>query len=166
MGYEYYKKALKLIKENEGLLVKTKGAELEVIQLAEKKLGVKFPEVYKQFLKDFGYLNFEALQVFGIVNNELIDESGVPDGIWYTLDERLRYNFPNELLIIADFGIGELYCLDLSSNNEYGKVIAYIPGYDDNEQIREVIADNFGEFLYKQIEEEIEFEKQYEKQNV
>lgn len=162
MSYEYYKKALKLIKENEGLLVKTKGAELEVIQLAEKKLGVKFPEVYKQFLKDFGYLNFEALQVYGIVNNKLIDKSSVPDGIWYTLDERLRYNFPNELLIIADFGIGELYCLDLSSNNEYGKVIAYILGYDDNEQIREVIADNFGEFLYKQIE----FEKQYEKQNV
>ena len=103
---------------------------------------------------DFGVLYFDDLEIYGIVNDEIGEEIGTPDAIWYTLDERKGMNLPENLIIIANFGEGELYCLDLNNINKTNgepKVIIYIPGYGLDEQPNEIIAEDFGEFLYNQL---------------
>ncbi len=154
MSYKDYEKSLDLIRENKGLLIESKGASKETIELAEKKLNINFSYLYNKFLMDFGVLYFDDLEIYGIVNDEIGEEIGTPDAIWYTLDERKGMNLPENLIIIANFGEGELYCLDLNNINKTNgepKVIIYIPGYGLDEQPNEIIAEDFGEFLYNQL---------------
>lgn len=129
-----------------------------LIVAAEKILGVTFPQSYRRFLQDYGAGSFGSAEVYGVLH-ENFEESGVPDGIWLTLQLREEGDFPATLVVIYSVGDGELFCLDtgLSSDNE-APVVTFTPG-GSLDQRRELIAEDFGLFFLDLVQQEIGYLK-------
>lgn len=132
------------------------GRTSELINSAEEKLGLKFTGLYLNYLQTFGAGNFGAQEIFGIISND-IENSSVPDAIWYTLTERKESNLPSNLLIIYDTGSDVLFCLDYNQldENREPKVVSFVPGVELESQTYEIIANDFGDFLLDLVKQEI-----------
>ena len=159
MNFNYYLEASNLIKINENLCYKfgyknfeKMSAKKNTIQRAEKNLKYKFPKTYRKFLENFGMLEINGIQIYGILGNALFEENNVEDVVELTLNQRKEVFIPENYLIISELGDGEIFCLSLNNSDEDNqKVVAFTPGMDkDNFEVEE-IADSFGEFLYKII---------------
>ncbi|EFR92250.1 SMI1 / KNR4 family, partial [Listeria innocua FSL S4-378] len=112
---------------------------------------------YKTFLADYGALTFGSIEIYGVFKEDF-EDSGIPDTVWSTMNERKLVDMPKHLTILLNTGMGELYCLNfavLNSHNE-PKVTSYYPGFPEKSQQNEVLYDSFGEFLLDMIKEEIE----------
>lgn len=148
MSMEAYNQAKKIILSNAELSDFVGPRSRELIIQAEEKLGLKFTGSYLDFLLSFGAGNFGSQEIFGIISSDF-ENSSVPDAIWYTLTERRESNLLNNLLIIHDTGSDEVFCLDFNKiDNNEPKVVSFFPGVDLDKQKYEIIANDFGDFLY------------------
>ncbi|WNS75999.1 SMI1/KNR4 family protein [Bacillus sp. DTU_2020_1000418_1_SI_GHA_SEK_038] len=156
MGVETYQKAKQIILNEEEISDFVGGRTIELINLAEEKLGLRFTGLYLDYLKTFGAGNFGAQEIYGIINNDF-ENSSVPDAIWYTLTERKEINLPSNLLVIYDTGSDELFCLDFNQTDDNGepKVVSFVPGVELKSQTYEIIANDFGDFLLDLVKQEI-----------
>ncbi|EHR7112523.1 SMI1/KNR4 family protein [Listeria monocytogenes] len=157
MSIEKYNQAKNLIEENDYLVEDFGGASDTIIEKAQVVLNVNFPEDYKTFLADYGALTFGSIEIYGVFKEDF-EDSGIPDAVWSTMNERKLVDMPKHLTILLNTGMGELYCLNfavLNSHNE-PKVTSYYPGFPEKSQQNEVLYDSFGEFLLDMIKEEIE----------
>lgn len=68
------------------------------IENAEKRLGVKFPDDYIWFLKNFGAGGVAGIEVYGLVKGGLV----CCDIFKYTLECREEYNLPHSFVIICN----------------------------------------------------------------
>ncbi len=128
--------------------------DLETIAAAESALGRSFPPTYRAFLQQLGAGNFGAFEVYGITSNNF-ESAKVPNGIWLTLRERRSGVLPDNLLIIGDTGDGAYYCIELIRDQE-ARVVVFCPGIRiANQHPYEVVASDFGEFLLRQVTEEL-----------
>lgn len=85
------------------------GVTKEDILKFENILGVKFGHKYKEFLKEFGCLNIEYLEFYGICG----DNNSDPSTIHATLEKRkLNDNFPLNMVVIFEIGNGVAYTVD------------------------------------------------------
>ncbi|UOQ94879.1 SMI1/KNR4 family protein [Halobacillus shinanisalinarum] len=156
MSIETYQKAKEIILSNEDMADFVGGRTNGLIKMAEGKLGLKFTGLYLDFLKTLGAGNFGAQEIYGILKDDF-ENSSVPDAIWFTLTERKETGLPNDLLVIYDTGGDELFCLDFNKLDENGepKVVSYVPGMKLDDQVYQVIAHDFGEFLLGLVRQEL-----------
>lgn len=76
---------------------------------AEKKLGVSLPKDYIIFLKQYGGLTLNYMEVYGIKGN--------PSSVNMTLAERKHdETIPKTHIVISDVGNGDIYCLTKKGN--------------------------------------------------
>lgn len=123
--------------------------EEEVIQKAEKILGLAFPPSYRMFISRYGCGDIEGLEIYGIIDDDFVNSS-VPDAVWLTLNERSS-GLPDTYIIIAG-GDGEFYVIDTRYKNSDGE--SSIFSYEiDGSVIK--IAEDFGEYLLAQLKEVI-----------
>ncbi|EHC6194407.1 SMI1/KNR4 family protein [Listeria monocytogenes serotype 1/2a] len=157
MSIEKYNQAKDVIEENDYLVDDFGGASDTIIEKAQVVLNVNFPEDYKAFLADFGALTFGSIEIYGVFKEDF-ENSGIPDTVWSTMNERKLVDMPKHLTILYNTGMGELYCLNFADLNSYNepKITSYYPGFPEKSQHNEVLYDNFGEFLLDMIQEEIE----------
>lgn len=156
MSYKDYEEAIRLIHDNHENLSCIGGRSDELIKKAEERLNLKFSNIYKDFLQNFGAMSFGAEEFYGLVREDF-DNSRIPDAIWYTLVERIQVSLPDTLLVIYDTGSEELFCLDFRKLTSEGEpaVVVFVPGVDLDYQKYEIIANDFGEFLLKRIKIEL-----------
>ena len=130
----------------------------ELIQKAEKILGLYFPPSYKEFLKCYGGGGFGSFEVDGILDSENLMAAGSPNMVWCTLNMR-QYGFSSNFIRIADVGDGSYYCIDASTTdpNEERPVVWW-----NGWNATEIEAPTFADFLLKQIEMRLEWEKEEE----
>lgn len=167
MSFENYEKALKIIGENKNIMDCVGERSNELVLKAEKALGLKLPRQYKDFVLRFGAGDFGAVEFYGLIDDDF-ENSGIPDVVWVTLNNRKKFNFPKHLLIIYYTGFEELFCLDfnnLNRNNE-PRVVSFAISADIEHQTYEIIADDFGDFLLDSIEQELEFIKEEEEESM
>ena len=121
--------------------------EESLIQRAEAALELIFPPTYRLFLKKFGCGGFGGFEVYGIIDDHFY-KSGIPNGIWLTLDDRNLYNIPHSFIIIGSLGYGPSYVLDSSQPNKEGEypVLVYSVGEEP-----EKVNEDFGDFLLEKI---------------
>ncbi|MCT0162791.1 SMI1/KNR4 family protein [Lactiplantibacillus pentosus] len=152
-----YKQAKVLIDENEDLVDDFGGASNKLVEMGEIKLGVQFPSEYKQFLLEHGALTFGAAEIYGIFTEDF-ENSGVPDVVWATLDERKLVKMPLHLVMIYNTGMGEVFCLNYRELNadQEPKITSYFPGFVEDNQKNEVLYNDFGDFLLDVVEGELE----------
>jgi antitoxin YobK len=141
-------KAAEIIEANRESAEIVGGVPFEEVWVAEGKLGVTLPESYKQFLQQFGAVNLEGSQIYGLGT----PDSGLPSVIFAT--ETLRGSddfFPADLVVIQDTGEGDLLCLATSRMSEEGEcpVVQWIPEMSFEEQAFEVINSTFAHFLLR-----------------
>lgn len=156
MSIDNYNKAKLIVEQNSNYSFFIGKTEKKIIQLAEKEIGFEFIGTYRNFLEDFGAGNFGGTEIYGITGNELKNPS-VPNAIWYNLKQRKHFNFPNNLFAIYYTGSEEIFCLDYKNKNVDGEplIVSYIIGVDMKDQPYELIAQDFGDFLLKQVTEEL-----------
>lgn len=130
----------------------------ELITKVEDALNVKITGTYKQFLLDFGFLLFGGLEVFGIPHENILKQNeDCTNVVINTLESREEINLQENLLVIHNFGNGELYCLDLSSNQP--QVVAIWDEQSEDDEyppVTEIIAETFEDFLEEYTAMEIE----------
>lgn len=156
MNTTLYDEAKKIIEENKNLADDFGGASNAVIKKAQLVLGVEFPEEYRLFLTHFGALTFGSREIYGVFREDF-ENSGVPDAVWLTINERNLVSMPKHLVIIYNTGMGDMYCMnfkDLNSENN-PKITSYFPGFSEKAQENEVLYNSFGEFLLDIVNEEL-----------
>lgn len=121
----------------------------ELIEKAEKVLGLAFPPTYRAFLKRYGCGDIAGFEVYGILH-ENFNDSGIPDAVWLTLDERRSANLPLSLVLVSDVGDGSYYAIDCGSRNDEGDcpVVIWTQGGIQTEQVHS----DFGEFARIRLE--------------
>ncbi|MFD2867979.1 SMI1/KNR4 family protein [Kurthia populi] len=139
------------------------GVTPELIAAFEKTIGFEIKGSYKQFLLDFGFLSFGSLEIFGIPHKEILKQNeDDTNALTQTLASRKEINLSENLLIIYNFGNGELYCLDLSE--AVPKVVVIWDAEAENNAhppITEVIADSFEDFFEEYVNAEMtDFEEE------
>jgi hypothetical protein len=147
MSMADYEQAKQIINANKGKGTFVGPRPEALVKKAEVALGVRFPATYRQFLLDYGAGNFGSAEFYGVIDDDW-EESSVPDGVWYTLNERAESSMPTELVVVGDTGAGELYVLDLAE--EPGRVCIVDPGTAMT--ARERIAADFGAFLLDRVQ--------------
>lgn len=112
----------------------------EIINVAEKELGLNLPDEYKWFIKNYGQGGIGGVQILGVskVNKPMFRDVTV---------EYRNYGLPNNLIVIENCDEW-LYCLDTDTE----KVIAW-------DRIRGVLGERYNtflEFLADRFNDEIE----------
>ncbi len=159
MGTREYDKAVELMSHYPTLMQFVGPRSEELIQSAEDRLEVQFPGSYRSFILNFGAGSFGSFEVYGVINDNF-EKSTIPNGIWATLDAQKRFNLPAKLVIIGSDGMGDDYVLDLRRQSQtYLSVIIYSVGLQEREQDIEVMAPDFGSFLYSKVKEQIEIHR-------
>ena len=156
MSIEDYRYAEELIEQNEELSDFVGACPSELIEKAEHKLGVKFPDSYREFLLRYGAGSFGSEEIYGVIKDDF-DNSGIPDAVWYTLKQRKEVELPEDLIIIYSTGGEGMFCLNLGGNHisREAPVVSYMIGHEPAAQKYEVIADDFGIFLLQLIKKEL-----------
>ena len=154
MSTKDYLEAEQLLERNEEICDFVGEVSEEIVMLAEKKLNLKFTDLYRNFILKYGAGNFGSIEIYGIIKEEF-ENSGIPDSIWYTLKQRKEINLPNNLIIIYHTGGDEVFCIDVEDK---AKIVSFVLGLELELQRYEVIAEDFGEFLLKMIKMELEVE--------
>jgi cell wall assembly regulator SMI1 len=121
-----------------------RGATPAAIAESESILGVAFPAVLREYLRDFGYLSIRHHELFGLGED-------VPSYLHMTtvvIEERTRFSprIPAWLLPIENNGAGDHYCLDLSTNSPDPRILFWSHEQDES-QSPEVVCASFSEWL-------------------
>jgi hypothetical protein len=133
---------------------------LELINQAQKILGIFFPMSYKKFVHIKGHGGPGGAFMPGIFDDRMqeLDRHGV---VWGVLQDRKSLGYPHHLIKLYDVGEGTTYCLDTSQMNAEGEcpVVAWpIGGYEET-PVLEIVAEDFGKFFLDLVEREIEYKK-------
>jgi len=119
-------------------------SELLVLK-AESYLGVAFSRSYREFLKSFGCGDINGLEIYGIVDDDFVN-SGVPDAIWCTQNERNTNGLPQHYVVIGSTGDGGLYCLDTSVLSGQDECPVVLIEHNDFNQVM-AIAHSFNDYI-------------------
>lgn len=122
----------------------------EWINKGEELLGIKFPKSYRFFLENWGEVNFDGKEYYGVFREDF-ENSGIPDVVWVNLNER-KSDFPNNLIVFKQNNGVEYYCFDVSKTDEDGECPIVI--WDNiNKEIEQTLDMTFAEFLLEDLEE-------------
>lgn len=153
MGMLSYTQAVELIRQYIWMADFVGPRTSTLIEQAEKTLDLLIPNPYRQFLLDYGAGGFGSSEIYGVINENFVT-SGVPDAIWLTLQQR-KLGLPPNYIVVFSTGDGNFLCLDVHGEQN-SPIITYQPGYSLNEQIKGLVAENFGGFLLQEIRMQID----------
>lgn len=131
------------------------GCSESLIALAEERLGLIFPSVYRQFVRDFGAT--EA--IMGVID-ATFEYAFRPDAIGSTLLFRALKNervLPAPYIAVYHVGDGEILCLDTSqATGDDAPLVSFLPGEAVDEQRFEIVYPSFLAFLNWRVSSSIE----------
>ncbi|KAF6661692.1 hypothetical protein CKF42_20220 [Pantoea sp. ARC270] len=149
MSIDNVRKAISIINQHQDDADFEGIKEESLIALAEKTLGVEFPDSYRFFLQNLGCGDIAGQEFYGIIKADFIN-SGIPDAIWLTIKERQESNLSENYVIINATGDGDYVVLDCSKGGK-NKVLLWTPGIKDLKAAFKPYYDDFGDFFYDQI---------------
>jgi hypothetical protein len=122
----------------------------DLLSKAEQALGLSFPPTYRVFLSRLGCGDIAGAEFYGVVKDDFVN-SGVPDAIWLTLDERKSSQLPKSHIIIGSTVDGGYYAIDCSQQSGVNEnpVVEWWAG----PQKQSTVAADFGEFFLRSIRE-------------
>lgn len=129
------------------------GGQPDQIDAAEVKLGLKFPQTFKDYLSEWGNLSAEGQEYYGLTRSGDFDNSGVPNCVWYTLTERVDVGLPDELVIVRNDNGEQYICIECNLPGNEERIV-----YWDNieREVDRTVNMTFVEFLKEELEELLE----------
>jgi hypothetical protein len=138
-------KAFKIIEDNKEEADFVGKVSMNIINEAEERLGIHFPEDYKQFLSEYGVGDIFGEEIYGLG----IEPTGIPSMIWITEALRNEMELPENYVVIYNSGVNHEYqAIDCNS----GRIILFIEGINFNEQEISFEFSSFGEFFLDLLE--------------
>lgn len=154
MSWENYERSMELAPKCR-FYTTAGGRSIEEIEEAEKLLGIKLSKQYRDFNEKYGYLSFYGNEIFGIDTNNLNELEG--NSLAYALNDCKDYNLPYYFLPFYNYNDGYMAYFDYSSLNNEGEPRIVILEYDGFKySISETVADDFGDFILKLVQDELE----------
>jgi len=127
-------KLIELIKNNDCDYIGK--VDINIINEAQEKLNIKFPEEIIEYISEFGVLSYGSNEINGLGTNSYLNIVNA------TIDARNNFTkFPNGLFVIQDIGINDLLILSDSFNNIY----------EWNGDSYKLIFNSFYDFLNQEI---------------
>jgi len=124
---------------------------------AERRLGFRFPESYRNFLKTLGSGDVLGVEFYGLVLSKN-DLEEIPNALWFNLDLYKNNHIPRDIFVVEDLGGDAFFCLLLSEFEE-GECPVILWDIGENEEYQlnnpNIIAGNYGEYFYNRIVESI-----------
>ena len=127
-----------------------RGATERQLDAAQKRLGVRFPPSYRQFLLELGCGNVSGFEVYGLVDDDFTNSS-VPDAIWLTLEERRTNGLDPRFIVIGALGDGTFDCLDTVHLDGSGEAPVVQVSAEGENPVR--LADSFGEYFLAEVQD-------------
>ena len=175
MSYQDFCKAMKLAPKCR-FYETDSGAKDSVIQKAESLLGVRFSKQCREFYTNYNYLSFYGQEIYG-VDPEKLDVL-VGNSVGATLSARKKWGLPAQWILFLDYGSDDTAVyMDYSQLNADGepRIIEAVytngehldeyndEGFEEGQEpegycrymVNEVLAEDFGQFLLKLVEEEL-----------
>jgi hypothetical protein len=152
MSFSDLNHAVELIEKNIDLADFVGELNEDLIDLAEKELGLNFPPTYRAFLKKYGCGDIAGQEFYGLINSNF-QSSGIPDAVWITLSERKVSQLLNTLILIGSTGDGAYYAIDCSqiSYEKEHPIVTWEPGVPNTNSHLEIVYEDFGEFLFSKL---------------
>ncbi len=141
-------KAAQIIEEHPEIAEFVGPVPFEEIYVAESRLGVRFPDSYRDFIQRYGTGTFGGRQIYGLG----VPDDGLPNVVWATEAMREADDFfPADLVVIQDTGEGDILCLATALMNDDNEcpVVQWIPELTFEEQAFERINSTFAHFLLR-----------------
>lgn len=180
MSYQDFQKAMELAPKCRYYHSRG-GTTADKIQKAEELLGVCFSKQCREFYEKYNYISFYGQEIYGIDPDKL--DVFVGNSVGYTLSEREEWGLPEKWVLFLDNGAdGMAVYMDYSQLNAEGEPRIIEAFYTDGEHldefedddfedgqepegfcrymISEVLAEDFGAFLLKLVEEELAAQKE------
>ncbi|MEO1006947.1 MAG: SMI1/KNR4 family protein [Planctomycetota bacterium] len=149
MSMQDFEAACELIRRHEELADFEGPKPDELLAKAEAAIGLSFPATYRAFLSKFGCGDIAGAEFYGIIKDNF-EESGIPDAIWLTLDQRKSSELPKFYILIGDSGNGGLYAIDCSVISVAEcPVVEWWAGAQD----QRTVAADFGDFFLRTVRE-------------
>ena len=153
MGMANMNAALQLTSDNEYLADFAGARTPDLVDSAERMLGVAFPPSYRRFLTGLGASSIAGEEFYGVIGDD-VEHSGVPDAVWLTLRNRRELSRSTSLVIVYDLGDGTRYMLDMARYTEDGECpVVSFHGIPKQGETLELVAHDFGEFFLRVVSE-------------
>ncbi len=126
-----------------------RGVAEKAVQQAEKELGLTIRSGYRYFLRQFGWCDLGADEVYGLGEDvpKHLDLMAITLSERSEMKPRLRMN----LLPVMNDGFGNLYCLDTATDLDEENPVVFWDHEGDEEQVPERVADSFSEWFSELI---------------
>jgi cell wall assembly regulator SMI1 len=134
-------------------MVTAGGASNEMIEAAERELGVVFPSSYRQFLAKYGAALGKGIELAGLAVQSNDDEPPMWRSIVLVTKQHRRVSknaLANSLIPISDDGQGLTFYIDAKKGGN-SAVIAYAPGIDG-----QIVSSSFEEFVVRAAKNELD----------
>jgi hypothetical protein len=121
----------------------------DAIATAEGCLGVRFPPTYRRFIATCGCGDLWGEEFYGLS----AAGRGIPDAVWYTLEQR-KSGLPSQLLVVSADD-DALYCLDTGQVGPNGEapIIEWVPGVPLAKQPLRPQSASFADFALARLKE-------------
>jgi len=131
----------------------------QLVEMAERRLGLIFPATYRRFLLEYGAGSFAGEEIYGVVDDDF-QGSSAPNAVWSTLLLRREVSLPHNYIHIYSVGDGEIYCLSVNSFDcAIAPVVAFEPGLEIEFQSQEAIWADFSDFFLDCVQEGLTFSR-------
>jgi hypothetical protein len=126
-------------------------ARPDLVDRAERLLGLRLPRSYRDFLLDFGELRSPSVRCLGLGPTTNLECPTSEDFVGATLDARVRLGLPKGYVVCATDVPGHLVCVDtLATRDDEGLVVIW------NGEARTVVrvaSNSFAEYLVARLGE-------------
>lgn len=153
MSYRNYSKALKII-SNFDEYDSGNGVSEQCIMNAEKILGINFSKQIRNYLTNYGYIEFFGVELYGIIDEEISYDSVEGCMVEWSVVQRKKSGLNHSWLPIKFDDDGFMSFFDFSNLNEENEPSVISAVLTDNGwTVKEKLADDFGDYLLYLIDE-------------
>lgn len=154
MSYSNYEKAVSKILTFKYMSAGEQTEEL--MKKVEEILDVKLSKQHYNYFKNYGYLAFSGIMLYGIYNDVFNGIYG-DNAVVAPLQDRKEYGLPKEWLPIYDFDDGYIAYLDYSHLNQDREPRIIMAIYTGNSyEVTEIIAEDLGDFLLELVQQQLD----------
>jgi antitoxin YobK len=116
---------------------------------AERRLGLRLPRSYREFLLGFGELRAPAIRFLGIGPTSDLDNPTVDDCVGVTLEGRESFGLPPSYIVCSVDADGQVVCLDTFAMRD-DEALAILWNCETR-AIARVVAPSFGDHLVDRL---------------
>lgn len=154
MSHKIYESAIEKVQECDEFDC---GSEysIYVIEKAERLLDINFSAQLKDYLMNFGYIDFSGVEIYGIVDESFSLNKNTLEGcmIEWTLKERESNNLNPKWVALRFEDDGGMAFLDFENLNDDGEPRVILAVANENGYKFEYeIAEDFGEYLSELVD--------------